>query len=656
MSTLDEELKLIMKLEIPKGYVVDFGRQSNPNALEYFLIVNRIIGIIAESLEQEKVYVDDNVEINAIIKKLQLYGTLQLSMGIKNLKFVKETIALLDDITLVSNEMLALEKLLLKLESPDEKTEPIDINTLGFVTLIKSGTLFSQEYSTGVRIFKDPLSPKELTVEALKALGNPNFDRTLVIASDVFCSNYPVLEGVTDKTITINTSFDKLEGVKAYDIYDSDITNKIIVTGIVDVYKEGNYLLYYSVTNSKNLTTSKKRVITVISSTKNISIYTGKYASFALLENGNLYAWGSNEKGQLNLNISIFFITMPTFIKSNIFSMSSSGFSTFIINKSKELFTCGNNIYGQLGQGYISESEPIDKIAENIEKAEIAHEVGYYIKNNKLMMWGDNRDGKVGVNNGTEAYVTTPTEVGILPSKIEILDSHVLAVDTSFNLYGWGYNGWNQVGGSSFVYSTTPFLLNSGFYSFSTNKYHSIYMSLGGVVWGSGYNQMGQVALDPVYNSSVLQMTKIYDLALDVKTGTYHTMILDVGGSVYTCGYNIDGQLGNGNFNETYILQNVLSNVREIFAFNNNSFAITIDGGLYGWGDNRYGILGNGTKTNSNLPLRILEKVVSFAYEETHVMALCEDGSIWTWGNNHFGQIGNGNREEQLIPYNVKFS
>ncbi|GAA0714621.1 glycosyl hydrolase family 18 protein [Paraclostridium ghonii] len=73
----------------------------------------------------------------------------------------------------------------------------------------------------------------------------------------------PVLHGIDNKTIYVGEKFDLLEGVSATDKEDGDLTSKIKVEGNIDTSKIGNYKINYFVTDSKNLTTSKQRVITV---------------------------------------------------------------------------------------------------------------------------------------------------------------------------------------------------------------------------------------------------------------------------------------------------------------------------------------------------------------------------------------------------------
>ncbi|MGL4913424.1 MAG: glycosyl hydrolase family 18 protein [Romboutsia sp.] len=73
----------------------------------------------------------------------------------------------------------------------------------------------------------------------------------------------PVLNGVSNKTITVGDKFDALAGVTATDDHDGNITKKIVVKGEVNTALAGEYPLTYSVVDSKGLETVAKRTITV---------------------------------------------------------------------------------------------------------------------------------------------------------------------------------------------------------------------------------------------------------------------------------------------------------------------------------------------------------------------------------------------------------
>ena len=76
----------------------------------------------------------------------------------------------------------------------------------------------------------------------------------------------PVFSGVTPKTLKVGESFDPMEGVKAVDNADGDLTHKITISGSVNTNKVGVYYLTYSVTDSSGNTTTQERQITVAQS------------------------------------------------------------------------------------------------------------------------------------------------------------------------------------------------------------------------------------------------------------------------------------------------------------------------------------------------------------------------------------------------------
>ena len=77
-------------------------------------------------------------------------------------------------------------------------------------------------------------------------------------------NNAPVINA-SDNTIYVGDNFDPKTGVTASDVEDGDLTNKIVVTeNTVNTEVKGTYKVVYSVTDSKNKTTTKEITIEVI--------------------------------------------------------------------------------------------------------------------------------------------------------------------------------------------------------------------------------------------------------------------------------------------------------------------------------------------------------------------------------------------------------
>ena len=78
----------------------------------------------------------------------------------------------------------------------------------------------------------------------------------------------PTINAV-DKTFVQGTSFDELQGVKATDKEDGDITKNIkVIENTVNINKVGTYKVTYQITDSKNATTSKTITIIVTENKK----------------------------------------------------------------------------------------------------------------------------------------------------------------------------------------------------------------------------------------------------------------------------------------------------------------------------------------------------------------------------------------------------
>ncbi|WP_283591405.1 glycosyl hydrolase family 18 protein [Clostridium butanoliproducens] len=119
----------------------------------------------------------------------------------------------------------------------------------------------------------------------------------------------PVLNGISNKTITVGDNFDPMAGVTAYDKEDGDLTSKILVEGTVDITKVGTYKLVYSVTDSKNETTTKECTITVKAKESTVTDFgTGQGIEWPAQVNApfvDMVAWvtksGYNNNGAANL-------------------------------------------------------------------------------------------------------------------------------------------------------------------------------------------------------------------------------------------------------------------------------------------------------------------------------------------------------------------
>jgi alpha-tubulin suppressor-like RCC1 family protein len=140
-----------------------------------------------------------------------------------------------------------------------------------------------------------------------------------------------------------------------------------------------------------------------------------------------------------------------------------------------------------------------------------------------------------------------------------------------------------------------------------------------------------------------------------VQAGFKHSMALLEDGSVLTWGSNADGQLGYTT-EETGSAQPApvpgVTDVVQLAAGANCSYALTADGRVYAWGENNKGQLGLGASDGEahTAPALIpgLEGVVAIAAGNRTGYALLADGTLRAWGQNHAGQVGNGQEGDDV--------
>ena len=84
-----------------------------------------------------------------------------------------------------------------------------------------------------------------------------------------------------------------------------------------------------------------------------VSVACGSYHTMALTRARFLYAWGSNDSGQLGKYLMYNHIPCAIYLKEPIKSVSCGDYHTVVVTLSDKVFVWGSNEYGQLGLGDI---------------------------------------------------------------------------------------------------------------------------------------------------------------------------------------------------------------------------------------------------------------------------------------------------------------
>jgi len=347
------------------------------------------------------------------------------------------------------------------------------------------------------------------------------------------------------------------------------------------------------------------------------------FSQYALLENGQVYAWGYNAYGQLGVGDTYYRYT-PARVGNlmNITKLVTSGGydapeSACALDSLGRIWCWGYNGYGQLGNGNIDGKDSPVQVSGITNAIDIEMSGGQYasacaiLSDHTLKCWGRNNNGQLGLSN--TADISTPTAVSLFTDVASVTSigrgdyTYRCAIRTNGDLYCWGYNGYGQLGVGDSSPHPSPAKVDIA--------------NVTSVVMGEGY-----------YGS---------------------TYVILANGSVRVWGYNGYGQLGVGDAidkNRPVSLDLTQVNVTKIAFGGTGSYgtacAIMANKSLYCWGYNGYGQVGIGDITDRHSPVRVLglsgvTNIGSYAYDNTyHFCAITDAGKLSCWGYNGNGELG----------------
>ena len=238
------------------------------------------------------------------------------------------------------------------------------------------------------------------------------------------------------------------------------------------------------------------------------------------------------------------------------------------------------------------------------------HKDGYFFINNDniLYCYGKNSSGQLGLGSNTfetdiimkHNFNGFHNNIGLMSQSI--CGSHVFVYTLDNILYGFGYNGFAQLGFKSYTYPFTVKIPTKNNYNFDSKL-------------------------------------------ISIKCGQSHTLFLSSNGNVYGSGWNYYLQLSN----KSTIDNNVdciidSNNVISIDCGANSSYILQNDNKLCSFGHNRYGQLGiNRPDINKSGDINSILNDIKIRYISagtSHVGCISMDNKLYMFGRNHNSQCG----------------
>ncbi|HSN57776.1 MAG TPA: hypothetical protein VLT32_24120 [Candidatus Sulfomarinibacteraceae bacterium] len=215
--------------------------------------------------------------------------------------------------------------------------------------------------------------------------------------------------------------------------------------------------------------------------------------------------------------------------------------------------------------------------------------------------WGYNGYGQIG--DGTTEDRLTPVQVPGLANviAIETGQDHSLALAADGTVWAWGGNKYGQLGDGTMTDRPVPGPVPglSNIISISAGQYHSLALEDAdrNTVWGWGLNSHGATGTggSTLHQTTAAKVQEFDDVRF-IRAGSDYSYAIKQDGTLWGWGYNGDYQLGDGTDVDRLepVWVHELENVRTASAGFLHNLVVKDDGTVWVWGYCEYGVLGDG--------------------------------------------------------------
>ena len=272
---------------------------------------------------------------------------------------------------------------------------------------------------------------------------------------------------------------------------------------------DGSLWMWGSGTNGKlgtNNETTRSTPVTTFAGGNNWKQISanGRFHMAAIKTDGSLWTWGSNERGQLGINLGNVNRVTPvtTFAGGNTWKSVNCGERhTAAIKTDGSLWVWGLNEEGELGDNTtISKSTPVTTFAggNNWKSVSGGQVHTAAIKTDgSLWVWGRNAYVQLGTNDAADRTTPVTTFAGGNNWKsVACGRVHTAAIKTDGSLWIWGQGDNGRLGTNDTTRRSTPVTTFSGgtnWKQVACGESQTMAVKTDGTLWGWGQGNVGRI-------------------------------------------------------------------------------------------------------------------------------------------------------------------
>ena len=357
--------------------------------------------------------------------------------------------------------------------------------------------------------------------------------------------------------------------------------------------------------------------------------------------------------------------TIPPFFSNLRFGSLIDTNYAVNIDSTGHLWAWGTNDKGQLGDGTVANKTTPVAITPNKTYKQVDAGTATTIAldtDGKLWTWGENSFGQLGDNTAVNKSVPTAINTASTYVMVKAGNGYNLALDTDGKLWAWGLNSSGQLGDNTIVNKSIPTAITptKRYTTIETGFNTSYALDTNRNLWAWGNNTYGQIG-DGTSSATVFKMVPTVITPTikykQIEAGEGFAVALDSTDHLFTWGLNSVSQLGDGTTANKLVPTAITTTITysSIRVAKAATLALTTEGKLWAWGQNSGYQLGLGDLTTRTVPTAVTPSATyaSITINASTSGAIDTSGSMWIWGYNNVGQFGNGTTSNKAVPTKV---